>query len=51
MPYAVTSDNVRLHYEEAGRGTRLLVRHEVAADGTTWAPQMRNFWGGPRCSA
>src|ERR1700751_6058286 len=51
MPYAVTSDNVRLHYEEAGSGTPILFLHEFAADHTNWEPQMRYFSRGHRCIA
>ena len=40
MPYATTSDNVRLHYEEAGGGSPILFLHEFAADHTNWEPQM-----------
>src|SRR4029077_7853357 len=51
MPYAPTSDNVRLHYEEAGSGTPILFLHEFAADHTNWEPQMRYFSRGHRCIA
>jgi proline iminopeptidase len=51
MPYATTSDNVRLHYEEAGSGTPILFLHEFAADHTNWEPQMRYFSRGHRCIA
>ena len=51
MPYAVTSDNVRLHFEEAGSGTPILFLHEFAADHTNWEPQMRYFSRGHRCIA
>ena len=51
MPYATTSDNVRLHYEEAGSGTPILFLHEFAADNTNWEPQMRYFSRGHRCIA
>jgi 3-oxoadipate enol-lactonase len=51
MPYAVTSDKVRLHYEEAGSGTPILFLHEFAADHTNWEPQMRYFSRGHRCIA
>src|ERR1700737_698547 len=51
MPYATTSDNVRLHYEEAGSGTPILFLHEFAADHTNWEPQMRFASRGHRCIA
>ena len=51
MPYAATSDKVRLHYEEAGSGTPILFLHEFAADHTNWEPQMRYFSRGHRCIA
>jgi len=51
MPYAVTSDDVRLHFEEAGSGTPIIFLHEFAADHTNWEPQMRYFSRGHRCIA
>lgn len=51
MPYAVTSDNVRLYFEEAGSGTPMIFLHEYAADHTNWEPQMRYFSRGHRCIA
>src|ERR1700758_2764391 len=51
MPYAVTSDNVRLYFEEVGSGTPILFVHEFAADHTNWEPQMRYFARGHRCIA
>src|SRR5580700_5299524 len=51
MPYAVTSDNVRLYFEEAGTGTPVIFLHEFAADNTNWEPQMRYFSRGHRCIA
>jgi 3-oxoadipate enol-lactonase len=51
MPYAKTSDNVRLYFEEAGQGTPILFLHEFAADHTNWEPQMRYFSRGHRCIA
>src|SRR5882724_5717898 len=36
MPYAVTSDKVRLYFEEAGSGTPIIFLHEFAADHTNW---------------
>src|ERR1700676_2558877 len=51
MPHAVTSDNVRLYFEEAGSGTPILFLHEYAADHTNWEPQTRYFSRGHRCIA
>jgi proline iminopeptidase len=51
MPYAVTSDNVRLYFEEVGEGTPIIFLHEFAADHTNWEPQMRYFARGHRCIA
>ena len=51
MPYAVATDNVRLHFEEAGSGTPIIFLHEFAADHTNWEPQMRYFSRGHRCIA
>ena len=51
MPFAVTMDNVRLHYEAAGSGTPIIFLHEFAADHTNWEPQMRYFSRGHRCIA
>src|SRR6201986_3561055 len=51
MPHAVTGDNVRLYFEEAGSGTPIIFLHEFAADHTNWEPQMRYFSRGHRCIA
>src|SRR5437588_864100 len=51
MPYALTTDDVRLYFEEAGNGTPIIFLHEFAADHTNWEPQMRYFSGRPRRSA
>jgi len=51
MPHAVTRDNVRLYFEEAGSGTPILFLHEFAADYTNWEPQMRYFSRGHRAIA
>src|SRR3979490_3649879 len=51
MPDAVTKDNVRLHFEEAGSGAPIICLHECAADHTNWEPQMRYFSRGHRCIA
>src|SRR3981081_3420115 len=49
MSYAVTTDNVRLYFEEAGNGTPIIFLHEFAADHTNWEPQMRYFSRAHRC--
>jgi 3-oxoadipate enol-lactonase len=51
MPYAVTSDDIRLYFEEVGSGTPIIFLHEFAADHTNWEPQMRYFSRGHRCIA
>jgi len=49
MPYAVTDDDVRLHYEESGSGACLLFVHEFAGDHRSWEPQVRHFARRYRC--
>jgi proline iminopeptidase len=49
MPYAVTPDNVKLYYEEAGTGAPILFIHEFASDWRGWEPQMREFGKRYRC--
>ena len=49
MPYATTSDKVRLYYEEAGSGTPILFIHEFAGDHRNWELQMRYFSRRHRC--
>jgi len=49
MPFAATRDNVRLHYEEAGHGTRSSSCTSVAGDWRAWEPQMRYFARRYRC--
>jgi proline iminopeptidase len=49
MPYARTSDNVKLYYEEVGRGTPILFVHEFAGDHRSWEPQLREFGKRYRC--
>ena len=51
MPYAITKDNVRLSYEEAGSGTPILFMHEFSGDHRSWEPQMRYFSRSHRCIA
>ena len=49
MPYADTSDGVRLYYEETGSGTPILFLHEFAADYASWEPQVAHFSNRYRC--
>lgn len=51
MPYATTSDNVKLHYEETGQGVPIVFVHEFAGDHRSWEPQMREFGKRYRCIA
>ena len=51
MPYAITPDNVKLYYEEAGQGTPILFVHEFASDHRGWEPQLREFGKRYRCIA
>lgn len=51
MPYAVTSDNVRLYYDAVGQGTPVLFVHEFAGDHRSWKPQLREFGKRYRCIA
>src|SRR5258705_2270733 len=51
MHYAVTTDNVRLYFEEVGQGTPIVFLHEFAAEYTNREPQMRYFSRGDRCIA
>jgi len=51
MPYAITDDNVKLYYEEAGEGTPILFIHEFADDLRTWEPQFGYFSRNYRCIA
>jgi 3-oxoadipate enol-lactonase len=51
MPYATTPDNVRLYYEEVGKGTPILFVHEFASDHRGWEPQLREFGKRHRCIA
>ena len=51
MPYAITSDKVRLYYEEVGQGTPILFVHEFAGDHRSWEPQLREFGKRHRCIA
>jgi proline iminopeptidase len=49
MPHAVSQDDVRLYFEEAGTGKPIIFLHEFAADYANWEPQMRYFSRGHRC--
>jgi 3-oxoadipate enol-lactonase len=49
MPYATTSDKVRLYFEEAGSGVPILFLHEFAADHRGWEPQLDAFARSHRC--
>jgi len=49
MPYATTSDNVKLYFEEVGQGTAILFVHEFASDWRGWEPQLREFGKRHRC--
>lgn len=49
MPHAVTKDNVKLYYEEAGSGSPIVFVHEYAGDHRNWELQMRYFSRRHRC--
>ncbi len=49
MAFAHTTDNYRLHFEEAGTGTPIVFVHEFAGDWRAWEPQMRHFARRHRC--
>lgn len=49
MPFAKTSDGIRLYFEEAGSGTPVLFVHEFAGDHRNWEAQMRYFSRRHRC--
>ena len=51
MPYAVTPDKIKLHYEEVGQGTPILFVHEFAGDHRSWEHQLREFGKRYRCIA
>ena len=51
MAYAVTSDEVKLYYEEVGHGTPILFVHEFAGDHRSWEKQLRAFGKRYRCIA
>ena len=49
MPFAVSEDGVKLHYQEVGSGTALVFAHEMTGDSRIWEPQMRYFGRLYRC--
>lgn len=51
MPFITTPDNVKLYYEETGKGTPVVFMHEFASDHSGWEPQMREFGKRHRCIA
>src|SRR5688572_8567141 len=51
MPYANTSDGVRLYYEEAGAGLPIVFVHEFSGDLRSWEPQIQHFSRRYRCIA
>jgi 3-oxoadipate enol-lactonase len=51
MSYALTSDKVKLYYEEVGQGTPILFVHEFAGDHRSWELQLREFGKRYRCIA
>ena len=51
MPYATTSDGVRLYYEETGKGTPIVFVHEFSGDFRSWEAQMQYFSRRHRCIA
>jgi pimeloyl-ACP methyl ester carboxylesterase len=51
MPFAVTDDDVKLHYQETGNGFPILFIHEFAGDGESWTPQIDHFASRYRCVA
>jgi pimeloyl-ACP methyl ester carboxylesterase len=51
MPTITTDDGVKLHYEEAGRGTPIVFVHEFAGDLRSWEPQLAHFSRRYRCIA
>ena len=50
MPYANAAD-IKLYYEEAGKGVPIVFVHEFADDLHSWAPQMQYFSRRYRCIA
>ena len=50
MPY-VTSNGVRLYYEEVGKGTPIIFVHEFSGDLRSWEAQIQHFSRRYRCIA
>jgi 3-oxoadipate enol-lactonase len=51
MPYTITSDKVRLYYEETGQGAPVLFVHEFSGDHRSWEAQMRELGKRYHCIA
>lgn len=49
MPFITTTDNVKLHIEEAGEGKPIVFVHEFGGDQRSWEPQVRFFSRRYRC--
>ena len=49
MPLLTSDDGVRLHYEETGSGTPIVLVHEFAGDSRSWEPQVRYLSRRYRC--
>ncbi len=49
MPILTTGDEVKLYFEETGRGTPIVFVHEFAGDYRSWEPQVRHFSRRYRC--
>jgi pimeloyl-ACP methyl ester carboxylesterase len=43
MPYATSTDGVKLYFEETGSGRPIILVHEFAGDHRSWEPQLRHF--------
>ncbi len=43
MPFITTSDDFKLHFEEAGSGIPIVFAHEFGGDIRSWEPQIRYF--------
>jgi pimeloyl-ACP methyl ester carboxylesterase len=51
MPHLTTDDNIKLYYEEVGRGIPVVFVHEFAGDLRSYEMQMRYFGQRYRCIA
>jgi pimeloyl-ACP methyl ester carboxylesterase len=49
MPHLTTDDNVKLYYEETGKGIPIVFIHEFAGDCRSYEPQVRHFSKYYRC--